>query len=87
MTRAKGFIKIGKNKFKKFLKLNGLEYVFSSHVVCHTHGIVRRLPSIVCVTCLNGLTKGKVVLLPAQTWNSNCPRLLKYRLCKYSTFI
>ena len=29
--------------------------------------------------------KSKVVLQPGQTWNSNCPHLFKYRLCKYGT--
>ena len=40
-----------------------------------------------CTRRYDGDGKGKVVLYITQTWNSNCPRLFRHRLCKYSTFV
>ena len=61
-------------------------YVFYFAIVDHIYGLMT-FSYIKAYTgrCLQMSNVSHVLI--SQTWNSNGPRLFRYRLCKYSTFV
>ena len=70
-----------------------LDYMKSKYstILSENHGSLARLVNQLNKEPYTKLVKIKSCdsfdLEPAQTWNSNCPCLLRYKLCKYSTFV